>query len=208
MPQDLGTHPQSGQPQSPQYLTDLCRAFAGVGVLGSHTAVGDATVIVERTALVALMTSLRDDARCTFDVLVDVTAVDYSEFAPLMRAATSPIDADHPSGLTSATLPALEVVYHLLSMRHCHRLRVKVPVNAEDPQVPTLCEMWPAANWGERETFDMYGVRFAGHPDLRRILTYDEFEGHPLLKDFPLRGYQPLMALPTLTEYADQETYR
>ena len=106
------------------------------------------------------------------------------------------------------TLPRFEVVYHLLSMSKKQRLRVKVAVSQDDLHVPSLCGLWIAANWGERETFDMLGILFDNHPDLRRILTYDEFVGHPLRKDFPLRGYQPLVEQPTLAGYKDNETFR
>lgn len=184
-------------------LIEFCRKTAGDAVLGAHAVAGDATVLLAREALIGLMTALRDDPKTAFDVLIDVTAVDYAEFPPEARGACSPVDRGHP-----ADLPRFEVVYHLLSMAKKHRLRVKVPLNEDDLHVPTLFGLWLAANWGEREAYDMYGIQFDGHPDLRRILTYEEFEGHPLRKDYPLRGYQPLTALPTLHEYAEQETYR
>ena len=82
-----------------------------------------------------------------------------------------------------------EVVYHLYSLKAGHRLRVKVPVPQEDPTVDSLVPLWKGANWLEREVWDMFGIRFHGHPDLRRVLLYEEFEGHPLRKDYPL-GYE------------------
>jgi NADH-quinone oxidoreductase subunit C len=93
--------------------------------------------------------------------------------------------------------PRFEVVYHFLSLAQNRRLRVKVPVPEEDPQVPSLVSHWPGANWLEREAWDMFGILFQGHPDLRRILMYDEFEGHPLRKDYPYRKRQPLIGKAT-----------
>lgn len=191
-----------------QKLIDIVRAKFGDAVLGSHSTGGDATVLVVREKLVELMTFLRDDPRSAMQQLIDVTGVDYAEFPVEARAATSPVDAGHKSGLTSATLPRFEVVYHLLSLTLRHRLRVKVAVALEDLTVPSLSSVWLAAAFGERETWDMYGVRFTGLADHRRILLYEEFEGHPLRKDYPLRGYQPLVSLPTLADYTDQEIYR
>lgn len=189
-------------------LTEIVRAVFGSAVLGSHNSCGDETVLVDRDHLQAVASFLRDDPRASIDVLVDVTAVDFADFPAQLRQSCSPIDAGHASGLRAETLPRYEVVYHLLSMALKHRLRVKVPLSEDDLQLPTLCDLWIAANWGEREVYDMYGVHFTGHPDLRRVLMYDEFEGHPLRKDYPLRGYQPLAALPTLADYTDHEVYR
>ena len=89
--------------------------------------------------------------------------------------------------------PRFEVVYHLYSVAHNHRVRVKVPVEQDDPVVPTATGLWPIANWLEREVWDMFGIRFEGHPDLRRLLMYEEFEGHPLRKDYPINRRQPLI---------------
>jgi len=130
----------------------------------------EAVVLLDRKALPGAFTLLRDDPELRFEMLSDVTAVDYL-------------------GRT----PRFEVVYQLYSVSRNHRLRVKVPVPEDDPVVPTASSVWKSANWGERETFDMFGIRFAGHPDLRRILMYPEFEGHPLRKDYPLHRRQPLV---------------
>jgi NADH-quinone oxidoreductase subunit C len=89
--------------------------------------------------------------------------------------------------------PRFEVVYHLYSMSQGHRLRVKILVEEADPAVPSLSALWHAANWLEREVWDMFGIRFDGHPDLRRILMYPEFQGHPLRKDYPVAKRQPLV---------------
>jgi NADH-quinone oxidoreductase subunit C len=111
---------------------------------------------------------LRDDKECRFEILVDVTAVDHPERAE-----------------------RFDVVYNLLSMRHNHRMRVKIAL-AEDALIRTASEIYSAAGWYEREVWDMYGIPFEGHPDLRRILTDYGFDGHPQRKDFPLTGYVEL----------------
>lgn len=189
-------------------LIQLLRDEKPHAILGSHAVGGDATVLVPREALVEVATLLRDDPRCSMQQLMDVTAVDFLEYAPGLREHISPIDEGHASGLKSATLPRYETIYHFLSMTLRHRLRVKVPLDEADLHVPTLCGLWLSANWGEREVWDMYGIHFDGHPDPRRILMYEEFEGHPLRKDYPLRGYQPLVPMPELVHYADHETFR
>jgi NADH-quinone oxidoreductase subunit C len=136
---------------------------------------GELTVVVEREGLIGLMRQCRDDAELGFDVLTDLTAVDYLRY---------PGREDGPR---------FDVVYHLYSLRLNHRLRVRVHVDEDDPVVPTLVPLWPIANWLEREVWDMFGIRFEGHPDLRRLLMYEEFVGHPLRKDYPIDRRQPLI---------------
>ena len=125
---------------------------------------GELTLTAPRDGIVKLLTFLRDDSQCRFETLVDICACDY------------PTEAER-----------FEVVYHLLSMRLNQRIRVKVRTDEATP-VPSATAVFPVANWYEREAFDMYGVLFADHPDLRRILTDYGFEGYPLRKDFPLTG--------------------
>lgn len=126
---------------------------------------GELTITVARDDIVKLMTTLRDDPAFLFEVLIDICGVDYP-----------------------ARPERFDVVYHLLSPRRNLRLRVKVTTD-EDHPVPSLVDVFPAANWFEREAYDMYGILFSGHPDLRRLLTDYGFEGYPLRKDFPLTGY-------------------
>jgi NADH-quinone oxidoreductase subunit C len=137
-------------------------------VLATHAQHGDATSIVGAAGIVELMRFLRDEL--TFDVLVDLTAVDWPEREP-----------------------RFEVVYHLLAMERRERLRVKAGVPEQPAEIDSVVSVWPAANWMEREVWDMYGIRFRGHPDLRRLLLYEEFEGHPLRKDYPKERRQPLV---------------
>lgn len=188
---------------APSDLITPIRGQFPYAIVGSHQVGGDQTIILKRENLLAVMQYLRDDAAMAFEQLVDVTATDFAEFDADLRHFVSPLD----DGL-SAQLPRYEVVYHLLSISRAQRLRVKVPLSESDSHLPSLCGLWIAANWGERETWDMYGIKFDNHPDLRRILMYEEFEGHPLRKDYPLRGYQPLVPMPDLADYKDNENYR
>ena len=134
-------------------------------VVSRTEAHGELTIVVAADEIVDVLTRLRDDPECQFEVLIDICGVDYPERAR-----------------------RFDVVYHLLSMRKNQRIRVKIEADADTP-VPTVIDVFPAANWYERETYDMYGILFAGHPDLRRLLTDYGFQGHPLRKDFPLTGY-------------------
>lgn len=156
---------------SKQALKRLQKQFKSQ-VLDTHDHCGNETAIVSRDGFRAVCEFLRSDEKMAFDYLSDVTAVDFL-----------------------ARVPRYEVVYHFYSMTHRHRLRIKVPLAEGDEHLPTVSDLWRAANWGEREVFDMYGIRFDGHPDLRRILLYDEFQGHPLRKDYPKQLSQPRMDL-------------
>ena len=130
-----------------------------------YTAFGELTAKIPAHAIVPFLGFLRDDEDCRFRLLVDICGADYPNRAQ-----------------------RFDVVYHLLSIERNSRIRVKVETN-EETAVPSAVSVHPAANWFEREAFDMYGILFSGHPDLRRILTDYGFSGHPLRKDFPLTGY-------------------
>jgi NADH-quinone oxidoreductase subunit C len=132
------------------------------------TAFGELTLTVAPDRLIETVRYLRDDPSCLFVNFTDLTAVDYP-----------------------TRVPRFDVVTHLLSPKHNRRIRVKVGVD-EDQPVASLIELYPAANWFERETYDLFGIFFAGHPDLRRILTDYGFSGHPMRKDFPMTGYVEL----------------
>ncbi len=127
-------------------------------------------ILVGAGQLVEVLTFLRDDPSTSFDMLVDVTAVDYE-----------------------ASDGVIDVIYSLRSFKHGRRAWVKVKVDAAEPSLPSASALWKSANWAEREVWDMFGVRFEGHPDLRRILLYEEFEGHPLRKSYPYQKRQPLI---------------
>jgi NADH-quinone oxidoreductase subunit C len=158
----------------PDILARLQARF-GAGVRETQAAHGDHAAVVDRRALPELLRFCRDSGDLAFEMLMDLTAVDYLTY---------------PGGETG---PRFEVVYHLYSVSQNHRIRLKVPVEEDDPVVPSAVGLWPIANWLEREVWDMFGIRFAGHPDLRRLLLYEEFEGHPLRKDYPVNKRQPLI---------------
>jgi NADH-quinone oxidoreductase subunit C len=129
---------------------------------------GELSITVRREGIVKALSFLRDDSECRFKLLMDICGVDYPEREQ-----------------------RFEVVYHLLSLHHNQRVRVKLEADEETP-VPSVTGVYPAAGWFEREAWDLYGIFFADHPDLRRILTDYGFEGHPLRKDFPLTGHVEL----------------
>ncbi len=151
-----------------QSLKDLGAHVAGAlgaVVLATDVRLGELMLTVRRDSIVEVLTFLRDDPQCLFQELMDVCGADWPE-----------------------QVERFEVIYNLLSISKNHRIRVKVRTEDGVP-VPSVTALHPGAVWFERETWDMYGVLFAGHPDLRRILTDYGFEGHPLRKDFPLTGY-------------------
>ena len=156
-------------------VLDRLRERLGPAVVETHEHRGDATAVIERGALLQALQLCRDEPDLAFEVLMDLTAADYSKF---------PGREDGPR---------FEVVYHLYSITHNHRVRLKVRVDEDDAVVPSATGLWPIANWLEREVWDMFGVRFADHPDLRRLLLYEEFVGHPLRKDYPINRRQPLI---------------
>ena len=137
-------------------------------VHATDVAFGELVVEARADQVVRVLKFLKDDPACRFEQLTDLCGVDYPERDP-----------------------RFDVVYHLLSMSHNCRLRLKVGVNDDQP-VPSVTEVYPSAGWWERETWDLYGIHFAGNPDLRRLLTDYGFNGHPLRKDFPLTGYVEL----------------
>ncbi len=153
------------------------KELLGSAVLSTHSYRGDDTLVVDAARIFDVMKTLRDDAELAMTMLVDLTCVDY-----LGRE------------------PRFEVVYHLRSFKTGARLRVKAPLaepeDGSNPVLDTVTPLWASANWNEREAWDLYGVKFRGHPDLRRILMYEEFVGHPLRKDYPKEKRQPLVRRP------------
>ncbi|AWK84797.1 NADH-quinone oxidoreductase subunit C [Azospirillum thermophilum] len=166
--QPISEQAASGKAKAEQALKELGDYVAGKlggDVLKVEVKLGELMVTVQRPAIIKVLSFLRDDPACSFEQLTDITAVDYPD-----RAGR------------------FEVVYQLLSYRHNRRLRVKLSTD-EDTPVQSCVPVFSAANWFERETWDLFGVFFENHPDLRRILTDYGFEGHPFRKDFPLTGY-------------------
>lgn len=152
----------------------------GAAILETHSQFGDDTAIVLASSWKAVCRFLREDPRMSFDMFVDLCGVDYPEREP-----------------------RIEVVLHLYSVQRRHRIRVKARVGDSEmsgAEIDTVTDVWIGASWFERETYDLCGVTFLGHPDLRRILMYPEFEGHPLLKDYPAQKTQPLVPYRTEAE--------
>jgi NADH-quinone oxidoreductase subunit C len=146
-------------------LSDMITAARPDDVDTTTITNGELTVTATLTGLHSLIAHLRDHAPCGFTTLIDITAIDYPDREE-----------------------RFDLVYHFLSMRQNHRIRVRARCG-EDSVARSICDLFPSANWYEREVFDMYGILFSGHPDLRRILTDYGFRGYPLRKDFPTTGY-------------------
>ncbi len=135
----------------------------GGAILETHNFRGDDTVVVRRDRILEICHWLKSTPALAFDLMMDLCGVDYPERAE-----------------------RFEVVYHLYSTTKKHRVRLKVRVPNDDCQVASIVTVWRAANWFEREAFDLFGIRFTGHPELKRLLMFEEFEGHPLRKDYPV----------------------
>ena len=148
----------------------VLRLLPGATAVPPESVRGDAVVALDRGLLLESLRTLRDHAETRFEMLSDLTVVDYL-----------------------GRVPRFDVVYQLYSLTWNHRLRVRVPVPEDDPVVASAVPIWRAANWAEREAWDLFGIRFAGHPDLRRILMYPEFTAHPLRKDYPVARREPLV---------------
>jgi len=158
----LATQPDATQLQA---LGELAQSRLPGGVTGFEIRYDQLALFVEREQIVEVLTALRDGPEFQFQQLVDIAGVDYPQ-----------------------RNPRFDVVYHLLSLTKNQRIRLKVRTDEMSP-VPSAIPVYPCADWFEREAFDMYGIVFANHPDLRRLLTDYGFQGHPLRKDFPLTGY-------------------
>ncbi|MFV0430758.1 MAG: NADH-quinone oxidoreductase subunit C [Alphaproteobacteria bacterium] len=159
------THYWKHDTQALEGLVEEIKSGLGETLLDWHFAQDELIIEVPVKEIHKVMTFLHEDKHCSFEQMMDVTAVDYPEREP-----------------------RFDIVYNLLSLSLNQRIRVKASLN-EDTPIPTVTDIWKCANWWEREVWDMFGLMFAGHPDLRRILTDFGFEGHPLRKDFPMTGF-------------------
>jgi NADH-quinone oxidoreductase subunit C len=156
-----------------QLTAALAAAFSEGTLKSTTTALGEVTIVVGVDRYLDVMRTLRDRPELRFEMLVDLCGVDYSSY-----------------GAGAYEGPRFGAVSHLLSLSNNWRLRVRTFAPDDDfPVVPSLVDIWPSANWFEREAFDLYGIMFPGHPDLRRLLTDYGFVGHPFRKDFPISGY-------------------
>ncbi len=145
---------------------------------------GDEIAWIKRDQLVEVAKWLKTDPSMLFDAPVFVTAIDWLDYRPLNRP---------PSEAWAEGKPRFTVCYQLRSQTHRYRIRLEIELPETDPRLPSLSSLWPAFDWQERETFDMYGIKFDAHPDLRRIYMYEEFVGYPLRKDYPKEKRQPLV---------------
>ena len=156
----------------PELLAAALTAALGDALQEATIALGEVTAVVKQDRLLEALRKVRDLRELRFEILVDVCGVDYSTYGNEARDG-----------------PRFAAVYHLLSLANNWRLRVRCfAPDDEFPVVPSVVDLWPSANWYEREAFDLYGIMFPGHPDLRRILTDYGFVGHPFRKDFPISG--------------------
>ena len=161
---------------APAILAESVEKLLGSRLLSSQIAHGELTVEIDRSNIVEACRELRNGMDTRFDQLIDICGVDYLQYG-------------FENGGTGRTERRYAAVYHLLSIEHNHRLRIRAYLESELPVIDSVTAVWPAADWFEREAFDLFGIIFEGHPDLRRILTDYGFIGHPFRKDFPLSGY-------------------
>ncbi len=165
-----------------EQLSELVREACGEAIVEARIAIGELTVEIEPGAVTDVLGTLRDRPELAFEQLIDVAGVDYSTYATESQApaVVEPGDGD---------VLRLAVVYHLLSLTHNRRIRVRASLDPDRPGIDSVVGLWPVANWYEREAFDLYGIVFHGHPDLRRLLTDYGFIGHPFRKSFPISGH-------------------
>jgi NADH-quinone oxidoreductase subunit C len=156
-----------------KHVLEKLQQRLGAGLLETHSDHGNETAVLDASVLLQAAVFLRDTAGLEFDLPVDCTVVDWYQRKEVR----------------------FEVIWHLYSLKHKHRVRIKVRVSEEHPECASLTGVWPGMDWHEREAWDMYGVRFVGHPNLKRVLMYEEFVGHPLRKDYPIDKRQPLIEM-------------
>ena len=156
-----------------QNILERLSSYSKQSIESSAEFRGELTIVVKKEDIVRVCQFLRDDVELRFDMLKDICGADH------VRPGNR-----------------FEVVYNLYSLTNNHRFRLKAGVDEADPHIPSVTSVWPAANWHEREAYDMYGIVFDGHPDLRRIYMPEEFEYYPLRKDFPLIGIPGSLPLP------------
>ncbi|MEO8343297.1 MAG: NADH-quinone oxidoreductase subunit C [Gallionella sp.] len=168
--------------------TNLTSLF-GNKLVSMEEKLGEVTIVVNAAVMLDVLTRLRDAAEFRFEQMVDLCGVDYSAYGSDISEGGAYLPSDHAPSKTAAHPHRFAVVYHLLSVSRNTRLRVRIFATEDDfPVLASVLDIWPAANWYEREAFDLYGIVFTGHPDLRRLLTDYGFIGNPFRKDFPLSG--------------------
>lgn len=176
-----------------QLIENLKKTFGDCEIIER---LGEVTLTISFDQITPVCKKLRDDENFKFDMLVDVCGVDYLHYGvsewqteeTTLTGFSRAADRGHQEKEIKWNKPRFAVVYHLLSIPLNHRLRIRAFLDNEQPMVDSVIDIWPSANWFEREAFDLFGILFKGHPDLRRILTDYGFIGHPFRKDFPLIG--------------------
>jgi len=181
-----------------QELSEKIQSALNNKILETKIVNDELTIEVAAENLLEICLILKEDSRFRFEMLMDVCGVDYSEYGIAEWTTFESTKTGFSRGVEKQNFfaeseikwdkPRFAVVYHLLSIKHNHRVRLRTYAVGEPPVVPSVIELWPSANWFEREAFDLFGILFEGHPDLRRILTDYGFIGHPFRKDFPLIG--------------------
>ena len=174
---------KTSEPAETSMVINLIQQEYPTAILSMHRHRGDETLVLKREFIQPVCRLLRDHQDCQFEMFVDLTAVDY------LLVETNLQQTER-----------FEVVYHLRSLSKGHRIRLKCPIPENDCQIPSIHVLWHAVNWYERECYDMYGIHFEGHPNLTRILMYEQFQGHPLRKDYPMDKQQPLLELNDVEE--------
>jgi NADH-quinone oxidoreductase subunit C len=188
---------------TPLALTQAVTERFPAAVKSSHQYRDDATVIIARESLLEVARTLKEDPIFQMSFLMDLSAVDYLTFGerrPRAFFSSSGVPVGPPPEIPNQDPwpgppedARYAVVYHFFSLPLKHRLRIEVLLEEDDPEVDSVTSLWAGADWLEREVWDMFGIRFRGHPNLKRILMYDEFVGHPLRKDYPVNKRQPLI---------------
>ncbi len=180
---------------SVETLVNSLKQRFGDTLLDAQVAFGQAVIELTPDHLLEICQLLKDDEAYSFEQLIDLCGVDYSTYGKADWETQSSSDTGFSRGVSkdifddeAEVRPHFAVVYHLLSIRHNHRLRVRCMINQAPAKIESVVNIWASANWYEREAFDLFGILFDGHPDLRRILTDYGFIGHPFRKDFPLEG--------------------
>ena len=180
--------------QNLRILSDLIQSKFGACILSSEIVVDELTVEITSPDLIEVCRFLRDEPSLQFDMLMDLCGVDYSEYGISEWQTIESTKTGFSRGVEEKTpeirwqKPRFAVVYHFLSIQNNHRIRLRAFADGEPPIMPSVVDLWRSADWYEREAFDLFGILFEGHPDLRRILTDYGFIGHPFRKDFPLIG--------------------
>ncbi len=176
------------------FYNQLCE-FIGDELLSSHIACNEITLELKSENLLTVCKSLKEKDEFYFEELVDLCGIDYQSYGKADWETTDSTTKGFSRGVSKEVYDdqlnkpnRFAVVYHLLSLKHNRRLRLRAYINTDPPRIDSLVDIWASANWFEREAFDLFGIMFEGHPDLRRILTDYGFIGHPFRKDFPLEG--------------------